>query len=232
MNLSEKICRAIRDSGYGIDADTGEKFAEYLRFLSEYNRSVNLTAITGEAEIIDKHFVDSLAAAGHIPEGAAVLDMGSGAGFPGIPLKLIRPDIRLTALDSSGKKCAFLRALKARLGIEADVAECRAEDFGRGAGRESFDTVVSRAVAELRVLAELGLPLVRTGGKVIAYKARPAPEEIAAGDRAASAVGGAAGKAIRVPHGNEERTLIIYLKTSVTPTGYPRRYPRIIGDPI
>ena len=158
--------------------------------------------------------------------------MGSGAGFPGIPLKLIRPDIRLTALDSSGKKCAFLRALKARLGIEADVAESRAEDFGRGVGRESFDTVVSRAVAELRVLAELGLPLVRTGGKVIAYKGRPAPEEIAAGDRAAEAVGGAAGKAIRVPHGNEERTLIIYLKTSVTPTGYPRRYPRIIGDPI
>ena len=76
MNLSEKICRAIRDSGYGIDADTGEKFAEYLRFLSEYNRSVNLTAITGEAEIIDKHFVDSLAAAEYIPEGAAVLDIG------------------------------------------------------------------------------------------------------------------------------------------------------------
>lgn len=232
MTLSEKICLAIRDSGYGIDADTGEKFAEYLRFLSEYNRSVNLTAITEEAEIIDKHFVDSLAAAAYVPEGASVLDMGSGAGFPGVPLKLVRPDIRLTTLDSSGKKCAFLRALRTRLGFEAEVAESRAEDFGRGAGREAFDTVVSRALAELRVLAELGLPLVRTGGRLIAYKGKPCPEEIAAGDRAAVAAGGGAATAIRVPLGKEERTLIIYEKTSSTPPRYPRRYPRIIGDPI
>ena len=130
MNLAEKICCAIRDSGYGIEAETGEKFAEYLRFLTEYNRSVNLTAITDEDGIILKHFVDSLSALPYTDCCAEVLDLGSGAGFPGVPMKLVRPDIRLTALDSSGKKCAFLRALTARIGVGAEILEGRAEETG------------------------------------------------------------------------------------------------------
>lgn len=232
MNLAEKICCAIRDSGYGIEAETGEKFAEYLRFLTEYNRSVNLTAITDEDGIILKHFVDSLSALPYTDCCAEVLDLGSGAGFPGVPMKLVRPDIRLTALDSSGKKCAFLRALTARIGVGAEILEGRAEETGRGTRRASFDVVVTRAVAELRVLAELGLPLLKTGGKLIAYKGRPDLEEITAGDRAASALGGLAAELVRTATGPEARTLVIYSKTGETPSKYPRRYARITGDPI
>lgn len=227
MPLSEKIGAAIGASGYEIGEEASLKFAEYLELLVKYNERVNLTAITDEDEIISKHFVDSLAGAGYVPEGARLIDIGTGAGFPGVPIKILRRDIELVLLESSAKKCAFLRELVSRLGLGAEIVCARAEAYGRGAARATFDAAVSRAVAELKVIAELGVPLLKKGGRLIAYKARLNAEELEAGDIRARETG-AERAGLIVTSRDPERTLAIYEKLRETEAKYPRRYPKII----
>ena len=196
-------------------------FDRYAEVLIERNEKVNLTAITEPAEIEIKHFADSLAAVDLIKEGARVLDVGSGAGFPGIPLGIVRDDITVTLLDSVNKKVSFMNDVIADLGLNnLSAVHARIEDFPH---KEEFDAVVSRAVAGLATLVEYALPFVKIGGTFIAYKSEKAEAEVEAAARAIALTGG------RVREIREAfvapgltRKLIIIDKIAPAPPKYPR----------
>lgn len=161
------------------DNETVEKFVSYYRLLLEWNERINLTAITDPKGVAERHFADSLLALSLIPQGAKVIDVGTGAGFPGIPLKLVRPDIELTLLDSLNKRIVFLNFILKELGIEGNTFHMRAEDGARNVKlRESFDIAVSRAVASMDKITEWTLPFVKKGGASLLYKGPNADDEL------------------------------------------------------
>lgn len=196
-------------------------FDRYAEMLTERNEKVNLTAITDPDEIRVKHFTDSLAAIDLIKTGAAVLDIGSGAGFPGIPLKIARDDISVTLLDSVNKKVAFMNDVIADLGLKnIEAVHARIEDFPH---KGEFDVAVSRAVAELTTLAEYALPFVKVGGTFVAYKSEKAEAEAAAAGNAVALLGGRLReiREVNVAPGLTRR-LIVVDKIAPTPPKYPR----------
>ncbi len=161
------------------DSETASKFVSYYQLLLEWNERINLTAITDPKGVAERHFADSLLALSLIPQGAKVIDVGTGAGFPGIPLKLVRPDIELTLLDSLNKRIVFLNFVLKELGIEADTFHMRAEDGGRNVKlHECFDIAVSRAVASMAKITEWTLPFVKKGGASLLYKGPNADDEL------------------------------------------------------
>lgn len=169
----------------GITDGQSDKFARYYELLVDWNSRVNLTAITDEREVAEKHFADSLLPSALIPEGARVIDVGTGAGFPGVPLMIMRDDISVVLPDSLQKRLVFLEALLAELGLSARLVHMRAEDAGRDAGlRESFDATLTRAVAPASVALELTVPLLKVGGASLLYKGQKAAEELKAAERA------------------------------------------------
>lgn len=193
----------------------------YAEMLTERNEKVNLTAITDPDEIRVKHFTDSLAAIELIKTGATVLDIGSGAGFPGIPLKIARDDISVTLLDSVNKKVAFMNDVIADLGLKnIEAVHARIEDFPH---KGEFDVAVSRAVAELTTLAEYALPFVKVGGTFVAYKSEKAEAEAAAAGNAVALLGGRLReiREVNVAPGLT-RKLIVIDKIDPTPLKYPR----------
>lgn len=216
---------------------TGEKrelFDRFRTLLLEYNRKFNLTSLTEEREILIKHFLDSAAGEFLFPEGALVAEVGSGAGFPSLPLKILREDLKFTLFESTAKKCDFLKAAVSELGLrDVQVCHCRAEDAARGEFRERFDVCCARAVAGMPTLAEYCLPLVRVGGAFVAYKGA-AEEELQAAESALSLLGG--GKIechmFSLPDGMGERTLIRVEKRAHTPAKYPRGRGRERSDPL
>ena len=166
-------CSAFSKYGLDLQRSVFEKLDCYAEFLVEYNEKVNLTAITEPSEILIKHFIDSILLSKHvdIPEKSRIIDVGTGAGFPSVPLKIYRPDINITLLDSLNKRIVFLEQLCDKLVIDADFIHGRAEDFSKlPEYREKFDFSCARAVANLPVLCELCLPYVKTGGVFIAMK--------------------------------------------------------------
>lgn len=196
-------------------------FDRYAEMLTERNEKVNLTAITDPVEIRVKHFTDSLAAIDLIKTGATVLDIGSGAGFPGIPLKIARDDISVTLLDSVNKKVAFMNDVIADLGLKnIEAVHARIEDFPH---KGEFDVAVSRAVAELTTLAEYALPFVKVGGTFVAYKSEKAEAEAAAAGNAVALLGGRLReiREVNVAPGLTRR-LIVVDKIAPTPPKYPR----------
>lgn len=196
-------------------------FDRYAEMLTERNEKVNLTAITDPDEIRVKHFTDSLAAIDLIKTGATVLDIGSGAGFPGIPLKVARDDISVTLLDSVNKKVAFMNDVIADLGLKnIEAVHARIEDFPH---KGEFDVAVSRAVAELTTLAEYALPFVKVGGTFVAYKSEKAEAEAAAAGNAVALLGGRLReiREVNVAPGLT-RKLIVIDKIDPTPLKYPR----------
>lgn len=196
-------------------------FDRYAEMLTERNERVNLTAITDPDEIRVKHFTDSLAAIDLIKTGATVLDIGSGAGFPGIPLKIARDDISVTLLDSVNKKVAFMNDVIADLGLKnIEAVHARIEDFPH---KGEFDVAVSRAVAELTTLAEYALPFVKVGGTFVAYKSEKAEAEAAAAGNAVALLGGRLReiREVNVAPGLTRR-LIVVDKIDPTPLKYPR----------
>lgn len=196
-------------------------FDRYAEMLTERNEKVNLTAITDPDEIRVKHFTDSLAAIDLIKTGATVLDIGSGAGFPGIPLKIARDDISVTLLDSVNKKVAFMNDVIADLGLKnIEAVHARIEDFPH---KGEFDVAVSRAVAELTTLAEYALPFVKVGGTFVAYKSEKAEAEAAAAGNAVALLGGRLReiREVNVAPGLTRR-LIVVDKIAPTPSKYPR----------
>ena len=161
---------------YGERIKSGEeskKFAAFYALLSEYNEKFNLTRITGEEDCFVKHFLDSAAGEKYFPKGANVAEIGSGGGFPSVPLMILRPDLTFTLVESTGKKCSFLERAVLELGLPARVVNARAEELAKKADfREKFDVCCARAVARLNTLAEYCLPFVKPGGLFVAYKGK------------------------------------------------------------
>lgn len=224
-----------------------EQFFRYYELLVEWNQVMNLTAITEEREVVRKHFVDSLslvkAAEGLSAqcgqsEGASlrVIDVGTGAGFPGIPLKIAFPQLQVTLLDSLNKRVKFLNTVCGELGLLGiQAVHGRAEDFGRMADyREQFDLCVSRAVANMASLSEYCLPFVKTGGRFIPYKSGEIDEELAGAERAVSLLGGERRGVVRfvLPGGEETRSLVVIEKKRPVPKKYPRKAGLPAKEPI
>lgn len=205
-------------------------FECYSQELIDWNQRVNLTSIIEPQEIVVKHFLDSLSVylpLSDLPPNLALIDVGSGAGFPGLPLKIVLPDLHLTLLEATGKKTAFLLHLVEVLGLTGvTVLTARAEEAGRRPDqRERYDVAVARAVAPLPVLAEYTLPLVKVGGRVIVQKGQQPTDEIKAAANALGILGGKVSQilTVTVPGLEAERHLIIIQKNKATPPPYPRR---------
>mgnify|MGYP000845870779 FL=1 len=236
--FEEELEKAASLYGFPLEANQIRKFGVYYALLIEWNAKINLTAITEPQEFAVKHIIDSLTALRGI-EGAAsfrLIDVGTGAGFPGIPLKIVRPDMKLVLLDSLKKRVHFLAAAVEALGLK-DV-EClhgRAEEAARQhALRESFDVAVSRAVARLSVLAEYLLPFVRLGGRAIALKGLHSEEEAKEAGRAVQLLGSAVIEAIpvRLPGLSDKRAVLVMKKERLTPKEYPRKAGKPAKEPL
>lgn len=195
-------------------------FDRYFDLLVLWNERFNLTAITEKEEVEIKHFIDSLASVDFIKQNATVLDIGSGAGFPSIPLKIVRDDINLTMVDSVNKKVGFLNEVVSQLNLKNAVAiHSRAEDLDK---TKKFDIVVSRAVASLSTLLEYCLPFVVEGGYLIAYKSEKTDEEIEQSKNALKILGGKVEEVVDKSHNGLTRKLILIKKIASTPQKYPR----------
>ena len=199
-----------------------DRFEIYHRLLSEWNEKMNLTAITDPVAVAEKHFADSLAALPYLKPGMKVVDVGTGAGFPGVPLLIMEPGLELTLADSLQKRLTFLDALLKELGLKAALVHGRAEDLGQNKlYREQFDAALSRAVANLPVLLELTTPFVRVGGTAIAYKG-DADQELESAKTAAFLLHvKLRGVDLASPLG--KRCLICADKIAPTPRSYPRK---------
>lgn len=209
-------------------------FRLYYDLLEERNRVMNLTAISGEDESATKHFLDSAAALLRVPmAGKTVIDVGSGAGFPGLPLRILEPGMRLTLLDAQQKRVGFLTEVCAALGF-ADVqcVHARAEELT--ARRERYDLALARAVARLNVLCELCLPYVKVGGAFLALKGPGAAEELKEAARAVKTLGAEVEDvfAYDVPGGELHHNIVLLRKTAPTPKQYPRRFAQIKKSPL
>ena len=202
-----------------------ERLEKFKNLLLEYNKKVNLTAICEEKEVYIKHFYDSILPQNYFEEGANVVEIGSGAGFPSIPLKIVRDDLSFTLIESTGKKCTFLNEVVDKLSLGGvKVLNIRAEDGGRMKNlREKFDISVARAVARLNTLSEYCLPFVKVGGKFIAYKGEN-DGEIEESVNALKILGGEIEKIEKyeLPQGGGRRTVVVIKKVCATPSLYPR----------
>lgn len=236
MIPTDKLKEWAGQQGILLDAQMLARFEEYAQFLCAYNEKVNLTAITEPEEIAAKHFLDSLLllAALPVPKGARMADVGSGAGFPGVPLKIARPDLSLTLIDSLKKRILFLQQLSGRLEMPFEALHLRAEEAGRQKGlRGQFDIAAARAVASLPVLCEYCLPLLKIGGVFAALKSRGVEEELRAAERALSLLGGEMLPLRRFSlPGGEERAIVLIKKISQTPTQYPRPSAKMAKSPL
>lgn len=223
----------LRGGAAKLGVNVGENevvvYQKYLDILLEWNSKVNLTAIKEPDEIVVKHFLDSIAVLPHLPaEGSiSMLDVGTGAGFPGVPIKIAENRVNVVLLDSLKKRVSFLQHLITELSLDnITIVHGRAEDLGHvDKFRDRFDVVISRAVAKLSVLAELCLPFVKVGGFFIAYKGPKAQEEIWEAGNSLEVLGGKVGKLLRIvlPGDVDERVLVFVEKLRVTPDRYPRK---------
>ena len=227
----ELLLDGARRLGLDLDEAKVDRFQLYLRELTEWNKKVNLTAITDPGDIQTKHFLDSLTVSLAVPREVmsrgTLVDVGSGAGFPGLPLKILWPGLRVILVESVGKKAAFLRYMVGTLGLEGvDVLAQRAESLAHDpALRETFDVAVSRAVADMSALAELTLPFCRPGGMAVAQKKSGIDDEIERSERAVSLLGGTLERIepVHLDEIGETRWLVVLTKVGATPSSYPRR---------
>ncbi|MDR3217009.1 MAG: 16S rRNA (guanine(527)-N(7))-methyltransferase RsmG [Clostridiaceae bacterium] len=226
------LCDEAAKIGITLSEKQLADFLKYYEAVVEYNKSVNLTAITEKIEFTEKHFLDSLAGAEFLPQGAKFIDIGSGAGFPAIPLKLVRPDLKMTLLDSLNKRVAFLRQATALLKLtDITALHVRAEDAAHTTLRESFNVCAARAVAALPVLLEYASPFVKPGGIFIAYKTDEV--ELTAAENAAAELKMQllTVKKYSLPAGNV-RALFVFEKTAPLPAKYPRPQAQIKKHPL
>ena len=221
-----------------LNLDGVNRFVELTELLLEENEKYNLTAITEPNAIILNHYADSAALAAILPKGAKIADIGCGAGFPSLPIAILRPDVTVTAVDSTAKRVTYVNMVKERLGLSnIEAITARAEELGRAPEyREKFDCVTARAVAAMRVLSELCLPLVRVGGRFIAMKGKNAASELSEAKRAIAMLGGRifATDDVRLSDTDEEliHPLIIVEKKIKTPATYPRAFAQISKRPL
>lgn len=234
MERLRELCNVIN---VNLDDDALERFKIYMELVIEWNEKINLTAITDREEFIIKHFYDSitLLTCVDIHRGAKIIDIGTGAGFPGIPLKIVRPDIQLTLLDSLNKRIIFLRdTVMPNLDLSAEAVHGRAEDFSKNAKyREKYDFAVSRAVANLSALSEYCLPFVKKGGKFISMKGPDIQTELSSAKNAIEILGGEVEKIKNLTLPDKSgRSIVIISKNKNTPDKYPRRGVKINKNPL
>lgn len=212
------------------------KFYKYMNLLLEWNEKINLTAITNPEEIILKHFVDSLTIGKYINKGESLVDVGTGAGFPGIPIKIYRDDINVTLVDSLNKRVKVLNIFIEELMLERiEAIHSRAEEFGRNSKyREKFDVSTSRAVANLATLSEYLIPLIKQQGKSICMKGSEIEEELNNSKKAIDVLGGKILKVdeFTLPNSDIKRNIIIIKKQGKTPAKYPRKPGMPAKEPI
>lgn len=233
----EKIAASCAEFGAELDKEKTERLTIYGNLLLSRNEKINLTAITEPEEVLYKHFYDCILFLKHIkPEkGESLIDVGTGAGFPGMVLKIMRPDIKVTLLDSLNKRLVFLNDVIEKTGLE-DICtvHMRAEDAGKSpVHREKYGIACARAVAAMPVLMEYCLPLVKKGGMFVAMKGASANEETAAAQNAARLLGAEKPTIIcETLTGNERRAFVTAKKISQTPTKYPRKPSEISKHPL
>ena len=225
----ERLITGLDMMGVAYDQTAIERFEAFHAILDEYNQKMDLTAVLDEDERIDRHDLDSAAplAKGLLAPKAKIIDVGTGAGFPGMPLLILCPDLEMTFLDALNKRILFLQDALQRLGLKAMTLHARAEDAARMADhREMYDAAVSRAVASAAVLQELTLPFVKNGGTAIAWKGPGVQEELVAAKRAAFVLGGTVRGVMPAPVPRRDdwaHCLLVTDKTGKTPKTYPRK---------
>lgn len=236
MSFTENLYNECVKIGLELDETALGRFETYYRMLIEYNEKMNLTAITEENEVIVKHFCDSLylLTKFDLKNGAKVIDVGTGAGFPGIPLLIARPDIKLTLLDGLNKRLVFLSDVLEALGLQAEIVHSRAEEAANDKKyREKYDVATSRAVARLNVLAEYCLPYVKKDGVFLAMKGPAAAEELKDAENALKILGGKVTKTEEYILSDEStRSIIITEKVAHTHPSYPRHNSKIKKQPL
>ncbi len=225
------------DSRLELTENQIEKLKLYYELLIEWNEKMNLTAITEPEDVALKHFCDSILLLSYadIPQNSSLIDVGTGAGFPSVPIKIVRPDIKLCLLDSLNKRLIFLQEVVDKLGLEnVEIVHSRAEDGARKQNlREQFDFATSRAVAQLNVLSEYCLPYVKVGGAFLAMKGKYSEEEIANSKNAIKTLGGKIAKVDTYTLADSsERTIINVKKVSKTEKVYPRTSAKIKSKPL
>ncbi len=225
-DLLEDLKEKSKKIGINLKQIDLEKFYDYMNLLLEWNEKINLTAITEPKEIILKHFIDSLSIEKYIKDGNKLIDVGTGAGFPGIPLNIARNDIKITLLDSLNKRVVFLEDVINKLELKnINAIHSRVEEYAKNKNyRESYDIATSRAVAPLNVLLEYLLPLVKINGICICMKG-PNKEEIDLANNALKTLGGKIEQIdeILLPDSDIKRNIIIVRKINKTPEKYPRK---------
>lgn len=234
----EQLKKKTKQLGIELSDEQCKQFQLYYEHLVEKNKVMNLTGITEKDEVIDKHFIDSLLLAKHkdLTGELTVLDLGTGAGFPGIPLKIAFPNLKITLLDSLNKRIKFLDEVIEMLGLEGiETIHGRAEDFAKkGKLRDHFDLCVSRAVANLSSLSEYCIPYVKKGGYFIPYKSGNIEEELEQATKAVHTLGGSMEgvEKFQIPGTDISRTFVFIKKTKETPNKYPRKAGTPVKDPI
>lgn len=234
--FKESLTEKAKQLQINLNENQIEQFYQYMELLVEWNKKMNLTAIIEPNEIILKHFIDSLTINNYLKQAETILDIGTGAGFPGIPLKIVEKEKKITLLDSLNKRIQFLQVVIQTLKLEKiEAIHGRAEEFiKQEAKREVYDIVVSRAVARLNILLEYMLPFTKIGGKCICMKAIDIQEELQEAEKAMKLLGGEIEKVdtISLPESDIKRNIIIIKKISSTPKKYPRKAGTPTKEPI
>ncbi len=236
-NINTYLKEYFNSNGLGGHLVHEEKFNLLYNALAETNKLFNLTAVTSPEGVCSLHFADSLTACEFIPQGAKVLDIGCGAGFPSLPIAIARPDLTVTGVDSTAKKVEFSSNFARENGIvNFSSFSARAEELAFTNKRESFDFVTARAVARLNILAELTLPLVKIGGFFLAMKGSLGEEEWSEAEKGVKLLGGKLENIkefeLITDRGPQKRVLILIKKAAPTPKNYPRQYSKIAKKPL
>lgn len=222
--MKEYILNEFNNAGFEIDSHIAEKFLTYYSMIKEWSEKFNLTAITDFKEVVLKHFIDSAYGLKMIKNAKSLCDIGAGAGFPSLPIKILYPEINLTMIDSLNKRINFLNEVVKELNLkDCTCMHARAEDVAKSSLRESFDAVTARAVANLSTLCEYSLPLVKVGGFFVAYKGE-AEEELANAQNAIRLLGGKLESydKYKLAGTDNNRMLIVIKKVKITDIKYPR----------
>lgn len=236
MGFAQSLYDECKGIGVELSDIALQRFEKYYSMLIDYNERMNLTAITEENEVITKHFCDCLCLLTKydIKTAAKIIDVGTGAGFPGIPLLIARPDLKLTLLDGLNKRLVFLSDVLAELGLSAEIVHSRAEEGGKDKKyREKYDVATSRAVARLNVLAEYCLPYVKKDGVFLAMKGPAAAEELNEAENALKILGGKVDSVEEYTLSDDSmRSVIVVKKTAHTHPAYPRHNSKIKKQPL